>query len=90
MERRRGSAYSYGRMLIDPEKALSLWGTSKYLAPAASPLRVDPWGECVLLIHNSLLLGRRLRSSILSSSRLVWIKNTHPCHPFEVLQGTPW
>jgi hypothetical protein len=36
-----------------------------------------------------LLLGRRLRSSILSSSRLVWIKNTHACHPFEVLRGTP-
>jgi hypothetical protein len=63
-------------------------GASKYLAPAASTLRVDPSGAWLFLIHTSLFLSRRLRSSILPPSRLVWIKNTHACHPFEVLRGT--
>ena len=35
--------------------------------------RVVPSGARLFLIHTTLFLSRRLRSSILSSSRLVWI-----------------
>jgi len=70
-----------------------LMGISKDLPLAASTLRADPSGVWLFLIHTSLFLSRRLHSSILSSSRLVWIKNIHPCLPqcsgtFEVLRGT--
>ena len=82
-----GYAYAYGPEIAHDGEHFR--GTTKNLAPAASPLRADPSGARVFLLHPSLLLGRRLRSSILSSSRLVWIKNTHACHPIEVLRGTP-
>ena len=52
--------------------------------------RFDPTGARLFLIHTSLFLSRRLHSSILSSSRLVWIKNTHACHPLELLRGTQY
>jgi len=81
-----GYAYQHGPGIAHDGEQRK--GTSMNLAPAASPLRVDPSGGCVFLTHTSLLLGRRLRSSILSSSRLVWIKNTYPCHPFEVHRST--
>ena len=40
----------------------------------------------LFLIHTLLFPGRRLRSNILASSRLVRVKNTHACYPFKVLQ----
>ena len=63
-------------------------GTSKNLAPAA----FFGWVRCCFHLlssdHTSLLLSRILRSSILSSSRLVQQKNEAVCHPFEVLRTT--
>ena len=38
--------------------------------------------------HTLLLLSRILRSSILSSERLVWTNDSGARHPFEVLRGT--
>ena len=64
-------------------------GTSKNLAPAASTRCVAPSGAWLFVIHTSLILGRILRFSILPLSRLVRTKNTHACHPFEVLRSTP-
>ena len=63
-------------------------GTSKNLAPAASTRCVAPSGAWLFVIHTSLILGRILRFSILPLSRLVRTKNTHACHPFEVLRST--
>lgn len=62
-------------------------GTSKKPALASSPLRDDPLGTALLPGHTSLLLSQILRSSIFSSSRLVWPGRWTMCHPFGVLRG---
>jgi len=63
-------------------------GTSKNLVLATSSLRADPSGTAAYYCRTSLLLSRILRSSILSSSRLVRLQNEAMCHQFEVLRGT--
>lgn len=62
-------------------------GTSKNPASASSSLRADPLGMALLFDHTSLLLSQILRSSIFSSSRLVWPNRSAMCHPFGVIRG---
>ena len=63
-------------------------GTSKNLVPAAFMRKKQGGHRLLSFAHTLLLLSRILRSSILSSERLVWTNDSGARHPFEVLRGT--